>query len=64
MFNQTIYCKINCTLEKLNLPSIKETDEIINNYYLQLEKFRNTYPELTNCPKLENLVKLCQKKKT
>lgn len=56
MVDQTIYCNINCTLEKLNLPSIKETDEIINNYYLQLEKFRNTYSELTTYPNLENLV--------
>ncbi len=44
--NQTLYCKINCTLEKLNFPLIKETNTIIDNYYRNLKNFKETFPEL------------------
>ncbi len=41
--NQTLYCKINCTLEKLNFPSIKETNDIIDNYYRNLKNFKKKH---------------------
>ena len=44
--NQTLYCKINCILEKLNFSSIKETNIIIDNHYRNLKNFKETFPEL------------------
>lgn len=58
--NQTLYCKINCTLEKLNFPSIKETNDIIDNYYRNLKNFKKNISGIISKSSKRRTLKLDQ----